>query len=194
MSTIFSSITPAWLTDGVRRVLADMCCPPRTERILSPVLEHGSLAAHNEAFLASFFTEQFTGPRNGGDILRRIIDRDFGGRQALHEAWLRAVSDDTAAWLILALSFQDFRFHLFPLAGHQAPFCVAPILSWCAHPAVVEQANMLRVELLDRQWRDTNWNCAEQRLACLSQPLDLFSEPQNCVAIACEPRDVARGA
>ncbi len=183
---MFANVMAAWLTDGVRRVLVDMCRFPRTEGASPTALDRGSLAAHNEAFIASFFMEQFHEPRDGGDILRRIVDRDFGGRQALHAAWCSAASDETAAWLVLALSFQDFRLHLFPLTLNEAPFCVAPILSWCAHPLVVQQANLSRADLLDQQWRDTDWDCAEQRLACLSQPLDLFNEPQSCVALACE--------
>jgi hypothetical protein len=146
--------------------------------------------SQNEAMLAKFFLEQAFG--NSAVItgdLRSIIERDFGGVEGLHRSWLLAAVRPGVRYVVLGLSFADFRFHLFPIGGGAPPpFCVSPIACGCFRADVVALTTFGGDHFAQAQWRHIDWGVVAHRLACLSQPLDLFEEPEDCLDDECQPR------
>lgn len=144
--------------------------------------------AQNEAMLIKFFEEQFDGPSPIGPLTTRIIERDFGSHDQLQEKWLRLARSEDVSWIILGLSFYDFRFHFLPVRL-SIPFCASPALCWCFTHSVIRESNLMRDEFAIKQWNATDWRLCEARISCLEQPLDIFEEPKNCAAPSCLPSE-----
>jgi superoxide dismutase len=140
----------------------------------------GFAASQNRAMLLKFFLEQAFGSTPPGEATRRILDRDFDGFDSFKRLWVTSANDTSTEWLILALSFCDFRFHLFVLGNTPIPFCISPIMCSCCTADIVSKSALSRNEFNELQWANLNWNVVEQRANCLQEPLELFEEPQQC--------------
>jgi hypothetical protein len=140
----------------------------------------GFASSQNEAMLLKFFLEQAFDSTMRGETTRRILDRDFGGLESFEHLWFATANDTSTEWLVLALSFCDFRFHLFALGKAPIPFCISPIMSACCRTDVVSKSALSRHKFNDLQWLHMNWKVIEQRLNCLQEPLELFEEAQGC--------------
>jgi superoxide dismutase len=154
-------------------------------------------ALQNQAMLLKFFLEQAFGsgdpPR--GDTLR-VLERDFGGIEGFAVLWHEAAARAGVDWLVLGLSFADFRFHLFPVGSGSPPipFCVSPIFCACMRGDVVERSGLSRDGFARAQWEHLGWSAVEDRLVCLTLPLDVFDEPADCVTESCAAESLAVGA
>lgn len=181
MSDFLTRPARAWLSaaawDSLVRdheaasALADACEPLEIAR------------AQNTAMLVKFFLEQACAAREPEPMALRVVERDWGSFAAFKEQWRRLALDARVHWIVFGLGFHDFKFHLYPLQD-EVPFCVSPVLCWCLRPELLTNWN--RAAFVDSLWNHTDWSVGELRLRCLEQPIDIFSEPQDCVAGACE--------
>jgi superoxide dismutase len=146
-------------------------------------------SSQNRTMLMKFFLEQAFGPSEQGETTQRIIDRDFGGSEAFKRHWFKAAAEAATDWLVLALSFSDFRFHLFAIGkSGPFPFCISPVMCACFREDIVIRSGHPRIKFIELQWSQLHWNVVEQRLSCLEEPLALFEEPSEC----CPPPDRAK--
>ena len=140
----------------------------------------GFASSQNGAMLLKFFLEQAFGSTVHGETTGRILDRDFNGLESFKHLWFAAANDTSTEWLVLALSFCDFRFHLFALGKGPIPFCISPIMCACCRTDIVSKSALSRDRFNELQWGHMNWKVIEQRLNCLQEPLELFEEAQQC--------------
>lgn len=147
--------------------------------------------AQNTAMLIKFFLEQACGARPVEALARRVVERDWGSMAAFEAHWRELAADGRVRWIVFGLGFFDFKFHLYALAD-DVPFCVSPVLCWCLRPDVRAAAGA--AGFLDRLWERTDWSVGELRLQCLELPVDIFGEPQDCVAGTCEGAEESRTA
>ncbi len=144
--------------------------------------------AQNTAMLVKFFLEQACGARKAEPLALRVVERDWGSLATFEAQWRGMALDNRVRWIVFGLGFHDFRFHLYPLQD-EVPFCVSPVLCWCLEPDLFGSN---RATYVDKLWEHTDWSVGELRLQCLEQPVDIFSEPQDCVAGACQTEQGAR--
>lgn len=147
-------------------------------------------SAQNQASLYKFFLEQAFGSGSmPGATSLRIIERDFGSVESIAAAWRNLTHQEDIEWIVLALCFADFRFHLFPIGGERypIPFCTSPVLVGYVAHEIVTVSGLPRLDFAKLQWDHLNWDIVEARLTCLSLPLDLFSEPSDCAEGVCAP-------
>jgi hypothetical protein len=136
--------------------------------------------SQNRAMLLKFFLEQAFGSIALGEITQRVFERDFEGLESFKQLWFTTANDTSTEWLVLALSFCDFRFHLFVVGKGPIPFCISPIMCACFRTEIVSKSGLSRDRFNELQWTHMNWKVIEQRLNCLQEPLELFEEVQEC--------------
>jgi len=143
---------------------------------------------NNDGMLLKFFLEQAFGTGTPFGKSLQILERDFGGFAGFSSQWIHAAVKDEVHWLVLALAFSDFRFHLFPVGvnGYEIPFCVSPMLCACVESEIASLSNMTRQQFAEAQLNHLNWNVVEQRIACLELPLNIFEDGTDCVDETCE--------
>ena len=189
-----SAVVPLgrWLKDTI---VAELTQEREQSRLES---EHDSASSDLRAFAGSqnrtmfmrFFLEQAFGPSEQGETTRRIMDRDFGGSEAFKRLWFKAAADAATDWLVLALSFSDFRFHLFAVGeGGPVPFCISPVMCACLRDDVVVRSGYPRMRFVELQWCQLHWHVVEQRFSCLELPLALFEEPTECCPLPDQPKE-----
>jgi superoxide dismutase len=137
--------------------------------------------AQNNAMLLKFFLEQAMPHHPPGEKLAKIVERDFRGWDQFDEQFVRLASDQLCDWIVLGLSFADFRFHLFSIGDHNpVPFCVSPVGIWCFRADLLQSVGLNRRGLAAAQLSSTNWTAVEHRINCLEEPVDVFDAPQEC--------------
>jgi len=144
------------------------------------------MTAQNQAMLLKFFLEQAFGAGEPFGKTLRIIRRDFGSVEKFAEAWRTEAGKDGADWLVVGLSFADFRFHLFPIGVNMMPFCISPMMCACLREEVIARSGLPRQTFIEVQWKHIDWLVVEQRIACLEKPLDVLEEAQDCLEGACD--------
>src|SRR5207247_1145656 len=99
----------------------------------------------NQAMLLKMFLEQAFGSGVPSGKSLQILERDFAGLSGFSELWLSEGTKEGVEWLVLALSFSDFRFHLFPLGeGCTIPFGISPMMCACLQPEIIRRSNLTR--------------------------------------------------
>lgn len=159
---------------------------------------HGLVRSQTRYLLLKFFLQQIDpdaghdrdlpGERNApGDLLNRVLERDFDGLAGLRKQWLQFASQNDTRWIIGGLSFATFRFHLFPARSDTAdiPFCVSPILVSCVDPAIYEPGTSDLQAAHEANWSRISMRVIENRVACLQKPLALFEEAEDCQGDGC---------
>jgi hypothetical protein len=142
----------------------------------------------NEGLLFRLFFEQAFQANPIGNVTKRIIERDLGSLYILEENWKRLGNDPRVEWLVLGLSFTDFKFHLFPISisGGVIPFSISPVMSCCFLQSAILQSGHTREAYVNAQWENCDWKIMEQRISCLSEPLDIFGEITDCAEENCQ--------
>lgn len=145
-------------------------------------------ALNNRAMLLKFFLEQAFGSGSPLGKSLQILERDFGGFSDFSKLWLAEAVKEEVDWLVLALSFSDFRFHLFPVGtkGYAMPFCVSPMMCACVQADTMALSAMTPLEFAQAQLSHVNWSVVEQRIVCLEFPLNIFEDATDCVEDSCE--------
>jgi superoxide dismutase len=144
--------------------------------------------AQNQAMLLKFFLEQaFGAGRPPSGKLLQILQRDFGGVELFLRSWTQQSLREDVEWIVLGLSFADFKFHLFPFGfgGAPIPFCISPMMCTCLRNDVILRANMTRKVFAEQQRTHIDWEVVEMRIECLETPLNVFEEGKDCVEKAC---------
>ena len=116
----------------------------------------------------------------------RLLKRDHAGVSAFRHEFLELAADERTRWLVWGLCFLDFRFRLFPVTGAEGlvPFCVSPMLvSRVDLPSGTSMA-VGRGNAQER-YDEIDWRPVERRIACLTEPLDLFGEQIDCQSGEC---------
>jgi hypothetical protein len=137
--------------------------------------------SQNQAMLLKFFLEQARGSVPPRQKTRALVDRDFGRWENFRASWTALAIPPAVHWIVLGLSFADFRFHLFPVGpATSLPFCVSPISCWCLIEELQVRINVVRERFINVEWLATDWGVVESRIDCLEEPLDVFSDPVDC--------------
>ena len=151
--------------------------------------------------LLKFFLQQIHTARTGsriepgghaandaaGELLNRVLDRDFGGLSGFRSRWLACAAGRGTGWVIGGLSFATFRFHLFPAESDTVaiPFCVSPILVSCVDPDIYAAGSASIRSMHEAHWEATSMRVIANRVACLQKPLELFEDPADCQEDSC---------
>jgi hypothetical protein len=157
----------------------------RRHEELSTLLEHMPnepdhcqvMKVQNEVMVLRLALEQ----RGGGQALglgpltRLVVERDLGGLDELLRTLSRMANTPQASFVVMALSYADFRFHLYPVNFKigMLPFCASPIACWPVIPSDDAEAPN-PTDQSQTLPADTNWQVIESRMRCLQEPLDLF--------------------
>ena len=139
------------------------------------------VALQNRAMLARFHDQQDVArdPHPPLALARKLIARDFGGFEPFKAQFFRLATQARCSWIVWGLSFADFRFHLLPSESdlQGVAFCCSPML-------VSDVASISDVKAATELYSRIDWQAVEHRIACLSEPLNLFDKPQDCQADA----------
>ena len=142
----------------------------------------------NEGLLLRLFFEQAFKRNPIENVMARIIERDFGTFADLELQWKNLANNERVTWLVLGLSFTDFRFHLFPICEQEGiiPFSLSPIMSSCFKQDAINLSGFSRKDYTNGQWANCDWKIVEQRISCLGEPLDIFGEISDCAEEDCK--------
>lgn len=146
--------------------------------------------AQNELMLTKFFLEQAFGEGAPGALASKLLERDAGSYAKFVQQLRSVAASPRAQWIVWSLSFATFRFHIFPVGDSmvECPFCVSPMLCICMSDELVKLLDRPRGQILEDQLQAIDWDVVENRLACLTKPLDLFEEQADCQD-DCQPSD-----
>jgi hypothetical protein len=179
----------SWASDRVRDLLQKRLSD--AEAALRNCADSFVIAsAQTEVTLYKFSLQQSLHVDGPMDVTSKLFVRDQGSVAEARRQIVMLAEHDSTAWIIWGLSFADFRFHLFPI-GHSlqnVPLCVSPMLCICLDADVVAASETERVAFSCAQWDLANWSSIEARLHCLSEPLDVFDNAQDCSVSVCLPR------
>ena len=132
--------------------------------------------AHSIAMICRLFVGQFNESTLPASVLLKILQRDFGSLELLKSDLMTASESSETDYLVLGLSYVDFRFHIFSLSANSygVPFALSPVLALVLTSNMLVAAQLDRRELMELYLSSLDWGAVESRVACLSEPLDLL--------------------
>ncbi len=136
--------------------------------------------SHSLAMILRLFSGQLDErerqEHNDVQPLNKLLDRDFGGWKGLKTAYSSLVENEEPECVAFGLSYVDFKFHLFSvnLETGQVPFAFSAVATFPAFDWLLRASDCSRAEFLNGAYNQTNWERVNNRIGCLTEPLELL--------------------